>query len=72
MPGMTGRLDGALMDFGTLRDDKAEPGSQGDLYMQIARGFQAFVMWKQSQTSDHGKAGVAKFLLILSGASIGF
>jgi hypothetical protein len=71
MPGMSGRIDGALLDLDALREDKGEPGSQGDPYMQIARGFQAFVMWKQSQDSRHGKAGVAKFLVVLFGASTG-
>ena len=70
-PGMIGRLDGALIDYPLLREDQVEVGSSGDPYMKIARGFQAFVMWKQSQDSDHGKAGVAKFLLILSGRYTG-
>jgi len=68
-PGMTGRLDGALVGYTLLREDEGEMGSNGDPYMQIARGFQAFVKWKESQNSDHGKPGVANFLLILSGAS---
>jgi hypothetical protein len=70
-PGMTGRLDGALMGYSLLREDQGEVGSKGDPYMKIACGFQAFVMWKQSQNSVHGKPGVAKFLLVVSGASTG-
>jgi hypothetical protein len=68
-PGMTGQIDGALVDYPLLREDKGEPGSDGDPYMQIARGFQAFVRWKESQNSPQGRPGFAKFLLILSGAS---
>jgi len=68
-PGMTGQIGGALEDYTLLREDKEEPGSGGDPYMQIARGFQAFVMWKRSLNSIHGKPGVAKFLLTLAGTS---
>jgi len=43
-PGMTGLLDGALVDYPVSREDKGEVGSKGDPYMQIARGFQAFII----------------------------
>jgi hypothetical protein len=68
-PGMTGRLDGALQGYPLLREDNGEIGSNGDPYMKIARGFQAYVLWRESQQSDEGKAGVAKFLLVVSGPS---
>jgi hypothetical protein len=68
-PGMTGQLDGALEGYPLLREDREEIGSNGDPHMKIARGFQAYVLWRESQQSDEGKAGVAKFLLVVSGAS---
>jgi hypothetical protein len=65
-PGMSGRIGAAL--YGTksptryplLREDKPELGVEGDPYMQLSRGFQAFVMWK-------GMPSAAKFLLTLAG-----
>jgi hypothetical protein len=67
--GMSGRLDGALQaDAGVLpllREDKGELGTNGDPYMQLSRGFQVFVKWKESE--GRKMRGVAKFLLILAG-----
>ncbi|KAG8817439.1 hypothetical protein FRC17_011233 [Serendipita sp. 399] len=67
-PGSSGKLDGALSDFRILRVDKAELGSNtSDPYMQLARGFQAFIKWKQASGSNQGAPGTAKFLLIIVG-----
>jgi hypothetical protein len=67
-PGMSGRIDTALRTqsrvLPLLREDKGELGTDGDPYMQLSRGFQAFVKWKESQ--KQGMAGVAKFLLTLA------
>jgi hypothetical protein len=67
-PGLCGRIGGADSDYAILREDKAELDTGGDSYMKIARGFHAFVAWSRSQHSDHGKPGVAKFLLTLTGS----
>jgi len=67
-PGECGRIGGALSNYALLREYKGELDTGGDPYMKIACGFQAFVAWNQSQHSDHGKPGVAKFLLTLTGA----
>jgi hypothetical protein len=65
---MAGRI-GALQThpgvLPLLREDKGEPDADGDPYMQLSRGFQAFVKWKESQ--KQGMTGAAKFLLALAG-----
>ncbi|KAG8815478.1 hypothetical protein FRC17_000698 [Serendipita sp. 399] len=67
-PGSRGKLDGALSDLRILRIDKVELGSNtSDSYMQLVRGFQAFIKWKQASGSNHGVPGAAKFLLIVVG-----
>jgi hypothetical protein len=65
-PGKSGRIDAALygtkspLRYPLLREDKPELYVEGDPYMQLSRGFQAFVMWK-------GMPSAAKILLTLAG-----